>query len=300
MQQPGAILRYTIPPAEVVTKRFSGGVRVMRKLLPGCAALIAAGLCGFGGPARAADLGMGAPAPSFKAAAPIVRAYDWTGFYIGGSAGGHWGTDKITTATDVDFEGAGAGAGVDIDAHSPTSLHPQGFIAGVTGGYNLEGSGGVFGIEVDASWLGGTASRSITHFPLPVNGADVMTNSVEANFLSTVRMRWGSTFISDRSLLFITAGFAFETFKTNDQMGHNGNTLVTSVAGTTTEPGFAAGGGFEYAFTDSLSGKVEYLYASFRNVPTTIPTTGAFADSIAVAHSYTEQVARFGLNYKFW
>src|ERR1700682_5270731 len=124
----------------------------MRKLLPGSMALIALGLSI---PAMAGDLEV--PGPAYKAARPVVRAYDWTGFYIGGNAGGHWGSDKITTTTDADFEGTGAAGGAAIDATSPTTLHPKGFIGGVQAGYNIEGSGGVFGIEVDANWLGGSA-----------------------------------------------------------------------------------------------------------------------------------------------
>jgi outer membrane immunogenic protein len=227
----------------------------MRKLLPGSVALIAAGLCGMSVPALAADLGIGAP--SYKSPVPIMHAYDWTGFYVGGNAGGHWGSDKI-----------------------------------------IEGSGGVFGIEVDANWLGGTASRTLTNIS-GINASDQMTNSVQGSFLTTLRMRWGTTVISDRSLLFITAGFAFETMKTNDTMSHhNPLGVVTSVSGSTTEPGWVAGGGFEYAITDYRSAKAEYLYIAIKDVNTTIPSTGSFADSIAVTHSYTEQVARFGLNLK--
>jgi outer membrane immunogenic protein len=269
----------------------------MRKLLPGSVALIVLGLSV---PATAADMEVGAPA--YKATRPVVRAYDWTGFYVGGNAGGHWGVDKITTVTDptlvgiVGFGPAGAAA---IDAASPTTLHPTGFIGGLQAGYNLEGSGGVFGIEVDANWLGGSASRGLTNIPA-IAPLDVMTNTAQATFLSTMRMRWGTTYFSDRSLLFVTAGFAFETLKTTDTMGHFNNTVITSVSGSTTEPGLAAGGGFEYAFTDNLSAKFEYLYIAIKNPTPTIPASPGNSDSIAVNHEHSEHIGRFGLNYKFF
>jgi outer membrane immunogenic protein len=265
----------------------------MRKLLPGSVALIALGLSI---PAMAADLEVGAPA--YKATQPILRAHDWTGFYIGGNVGGHWGFDKITTSTDVDFETLGAAGGGAIDAASPVTLHPKGFIGGVQAGYNLEGSGGVFGIEVDANWLGGSAMRSLTAIPV-INPLDVMTNTTQATFLSTFRMRWGTTVLSDRSLLFVTAGFALETLKTTDTMGHFGNTIITSASSSTTSPGLVAGGGFEYAFTDNVSAKVEYLFVSVKSVGTTIPATAGNADSIAVNHDYKDNIGRFGLNFKF-
>ncbi len=264
----------------------------MRKLLPGSVTLFALGL---GIPAMAADLEVAGPA--YKAVRPVVRAYDWTGFYVGGNAGGHWGSDKITTVTDPGG-GFGPGGAAAIDAASGATLHPEGFIGGLQAGYNLEGSGGVFGIEVDANWLGGSATRTLSN--IPVVAPDAMTNAAQATFLSTLRMRWGTTVLSDRSLLFVTAGFAFETLKTTDSMGHLGNTVVTSTSNSTTEPGLAAGGGFEYAFTDNLSAKVEYLYVAVKNVGTTIPSSiGGNPDSIAVAHSYSDNIGRFGLNFRF-
>ena len=134
----------------------------------------------------------------------------------------------------------GTATGAAIDAASPATLHPEGFIGGVQAGLNLEGSGGVFGIEVDANWLGGSATRTLTNIPVITPG-DVMTNTTQASFLSTMRMRWGTTVFSDRSLFYVTAGFAFATLKTTDAMGHFGNTLITSVTGSTTQPGFDGG-----------------------------------------------------------
>jgi outer membrane immunogenic protein len=262
----------------------------MRKLLPGSVALIALGLSI---PAMAADLEVaGQP---YKAARPVMRVYDWSGFYVGGNVGGHWGTDKVTTVTDVDFEGLGPAGAFAVDAASPATLHPEGFIGGLQAGYNLEGSGGVFGIEVDANWLGGSATRTLTRIP-GVSLLDVMTNTTQATFLSTLRMRWGTTVFSDRSLFFVTGGFVFATLKTTDSMGHFG--VVTTTSGSTTQPGLAAGGGFEYAFTDNWSAKFEYLYVSVKNVGTTIPILVG-NDSIAVNHDYSDHIGRFGLNFKF-
>ena len=267
----------------------------MRKLLPGSVALVA--LC-VSIPAMAADLEVGGPGPAYKAVRPVVRSYDWSGFYIGGNVGGHWGVDKVTTVTDVDFEGRGTPAGAAIDAASPATLHPEGFIGGIQAGYSIEGSGGVFGIEVDANWLRGSATRTLTNIPVITPG-DAMTNTTQASFISTMRMRWGTTVFSDRSLFFVTAGFAFGTLKTTDTMGHFGNAVVTATTSNTTEPGLAAGGGFDYAFTDNWSARFEYLYVALKNVGTTIPGTPGLADSIAVNHDYSEHIARFGLNYKF-
>jgi outer membrane immunogenic protein len=272
----------------------------MRRLLPGSVALIALGLAsGLSIPAMAGDLEVAPLGSPYKAARPVMRIYDWSGIYIGGNVGGHRGSDKITTATDGDFEGLGAAGGTAIDAAASATLNPKGFIGGLQAGYNLEGSGGVFGIEVDANWLGGSATRTLTRIPV-INPLDVMTNTTQATFLSTLRLRWGTTAIADRALLFVTAGFSFVTLKTTDSMGHFGNTVITSTSGSSTQPGLAAGGGLEYAFTDNISAKVEYLFILVKNVGTTIPSSpGGAPDSIAVTHDFSDHVGRFGLNFKF-
>src|SRR5690242_20336216 len=108
------------------------------------------------GVASAADL----PARTYtKAPVMVAPAFNWSGFYLGGSVGGHWGNDRITTTTDTagGFGVAGAAA---IDALSPTTLKPQGFIGGVQAGYNWQVNTFLVGVEADASWLDGTATRT--------------------------------------------------------------------------------------------------------------------------------------------
>jgi hypothetical protein len=152
----------------------------------------------------------------YKAPLPVVIPFSWSGFYVGGHAGGHWGSDEISTVTDpAGFGPAGAAA---IDAFS-TALHQHGFIGGGQIGYNWSGSGGVLGIEIDASWLGGTASRTLTGIPV-INPLDALSNSTRASFLSTYRLRWGAGF--EHALFFVTAGMAVGTLKTTDTMAQVG------------------------------------------------------------------------------
>ena len=61
----------------------------MKKLLLGSVALIAI----IAGPAMAAD--MPVKAPVLKAPPPVAL-YNWSGFYVGGQAGGAWGTVNWT------------------------------------------------------------------------------------------------------------------------------------------------------------------------------------------------------------
>jgi outer membrane immunogenic protein len=279
----------------------------MRKSLQGGAALMALGLSGtlVSGAAIAGDLEIPSAVPPYKAPAPVVRLFSWEGFYIGGNAGGHWGSDKITTTTDTGWADplaapAGAGGAAAIDAASSITLHPTGGLGGLQVGYNLQGtSGNVFGVEVDFDWLSGTATRNLTGIAI-IDPRDVMTNSVQASFLSTARLRWGTTVLSDRSLFFLTAGFSFATLKTTDSMGHFGNAVITSTSNSTTEPGWVAGFGFAYAFTDFVSARVEYLHVNVKHVDTTIPATAGNADSIAVTHNWNDDILRAGIDFKLW
>src|ERR1019366_7228081 len=81
------------------------------------------GLVVLGPSALAADMA----AAVYKApAAPVL--YSWTGFYVGGNVGGHWGQDSVTTAFTPFYFGAGAAA---ADALSSTTLHPTGGAVGL-------------------------------------------------------------------------------------------------------------------------------------------------------------------------
>src|SRR5215471_5302544 len=107
-----------------------GGGVGMRKLLPECLALMALGLSGalVSSAAIAGDLEIPSAVPPYKAPAPVVRLFSWEGLYIGGNAGGHWGSDKITTTTDAGWADpfaapAGDAGSTAIDAASPVTLH---------------------------------------------------------------------------------------------------------------------------------------------------------------------------------
>ena len=65
-------------------------------------------------------------------------------------------------------------------------------------------------------------------------------------------------------------------------------------------PRGTAGGGLEYAFADNWSAKVEGLHVDLGGTyDTGIPCVGicAAATDIVVHHKYTDNIARFGINY---
>ena len=261
-------------------------------LLSGIA--VASALLVFGSQsASAADLAARLPA---KAPVYVAPPFSWTGFYIGAHAGYHWGSDRASTATNpVGWTVAGAAA---VDAITPGTVHPGGFMGGGQIGYNWQMNNFVVGIEADASYMGGTASRAVTGFAV-INPADVFTTSAESRFLATLRPRLGLAV--DRALFYVTGGLAVSNVKFTDSFGSFANTSVATISSDTTRAGWTAGVGMEYAFTDNWSVKAEYLYADFGNYTQTIPNCALCgADSeFLVTHKYTENIGRIGLNYKF-
>jgi outer membrane immunogenic protein len=274
-------------------QRPSGEVSMIRLLLSSTA--IASLL--VGGPALAADLGVKAP---IFTKAPIMPVFSWTGFYFGGNAGGHWGRDNITTtATTSGGNIGGAANAAAINLASPTTLRPQGWLAGVQVGYNVQVNRVVLGLEGDADGLGGTNSRTLL-FPGPVPPrGDALSNSTQGTFLATLRPRLGVVAF-DHGLVYVTGGLAIGTVKTTDSATLAGGAVFETTSNTMTRVGWTAGGGLEYAFADNWSAKVEGLHVDLGGTyDTGIPCVGicAAATDIVVHHKYTDNIARFGINY---
>ena len=104
----------------------------------------------------------------------------------------------------------------------------------------------VIGAEGDFDWqnLRGASASGICA-PAVIGGC-----AVASNWLATLRGRAG--FAADRVLFYITGGGAFTNIKpSTGALPHGGGS----------EPGWTAGGGIEYAFTDNWTAKFEYLYA---------------------------------------
>jgi outer membrane immunogenic protein len=262
----------------------------MKKFLFGSVAAAAL----FTAPALAADM-TPAPAPVYSKA-PMMPVFSWTGFYIGGNIGGHYGQDSTTASADpVGWLAVGAAT---INAATPGSVNPSGFEGGGQIGYNVQYGSGVFGVEADAQWLGGNATRSVTGFGAGVAPLDVFTTTTQSKWLATFRGRVGVAF--DRTLWYITGGGAYSGVNFTDSFGSFSNTSIATVSNNSGIWGWVLGGGLEWAFTNNWSVKGEYLYAYFGSVSTSIPSCAicATGSDIAVTHKYTESLARLGLNFK--
>jgi outer membrane immunogenic protein len=240
-------------------------------------------------PALAADLPSApppqAPATYVPAAPPV---YNWSGFYIGLNGGGSWLSQGNTNSTCV-------GAACVAATSTGQSLSDSGFAGGGQIGANFQSGQFVFGIEGDADYLSNKSSvTSATDFS-GIAGSSA-THVFTTDFLSTVRGRLG--FAWDRALLYGTGGLAMAEYQV--QRTQNGLGLAAPSAIQTVNNfriGWAAGAGVEYAFSDMITGRVEYLVAGLESVSDTY----TFAGATVTANSPTEYVniVRGGLNFKF-
>jgi outer membrane immunogenic protein len=215
------------------------------------------GVVALGGAAAAADLPPApAPAPYYKAPA-IVPTYDWSGFYIGINGGGGWGRSTWTTTGSFDISGG---------------------LVGGTVGYNYQMNQVVLGIEGDIDWA--DINGSVTNLGCPSATGTCTTGD---NWLGTVRGRLG--YAADRFMPYITGGAAFGDIK-GTGAGLSGI--------DTSNVGWTAGGGIEFAIAGHWTAKAEYLYVDLGNVSCGI-ACGAVTQNV----SWRSNIGRLGVNYRF-
>jgi outer membrane immunogenic protein len=245
------------------------------------AGLVAA--CSFGA-ATAADL----PASMFTKAAPAPLRPSWTGFYggvnIGGSSG-HQRSSLDDALTDARI------------LSNPLGLN--GVIGGAQIGYNWQAPNRpwVFGVEADFQGSGQKADGSFAVGGITAPGIGALPGDSIAyqdtlDWFGTLRGRLGWAMGERGNVLpYITGGLAYGqgTISGNGTVG----AMPVAFNDTKTYVGWTLGGGLEWAFWNSWSAKVEYLYADFgrgRVIPLT-PMLNLNAGRM------TDHIGRVGVNY---
>ncbi|MEH2498087.1 outer membrane immunogenic protein [Bradyrhizobium sp. AZCC 1678] len=220
--------------------------------------------------ASAADL---AARPYTKAPAPIAAVYNWTGFYIGADVGYGWGRSTGTLTNAAGFFPV------------PYSLDPSGLIGGGFVGYNWQVSNVVLGIEAD--WQAADLNESGNFL---LGGVPTYTIGTKVKDYGSVRGRLGFAF--DRWMVFGTAGAAWGRWDTSYAL-IGGVPFVT--ASTSSNVGWTAGAGVEYAFTNNWLGRVEYRYTDLGRSS----FISAATNSRELGNRVTVNDVRVGIAYKF-
>ena len=238
-----------------------------RILIAGALALAAEGQ------ALAADLPQPAPPPPRAPATYVpvpAPVFTWTGIYLGINGGYAFGDSSWTTP-----------------GLTPTgNFSTSGYLVGGTLGGNYQWGQFVLGIEGDGDWTNLNGTTFVTGGS--GCGAGCETKS---DWLATVRGRAGYAF--DRILIYGTGGAAF---------GNLQAAFGSLPFSSSTQTGWTAGGGVEFAFTPNLTAKIEYLYVDLGNQSCAQANCagGTILAPLNTTVSLTENVVRAGINYKFW
>jgi outer membrane immunogenic protein len=195
--------------------------------------------------------------PTQKAppAPPMIYApaFTWTGFYLGVNGGFAY---RAMSSSNFDNSG--------------------GDLIGGTAGYNYQIGQFVGGVEGDVNFTDTTQSGTF------FNGV----NKMSTGMMTTARVRLGLAM--DRSLFYVTGGYAGVSTRASfiDNNGVFG-------AQNQWRNGGVIGGGVEYAFTNNITGKAEYLYAPMSSA--TYFSGTPYVENSGLSMS----LARVGLNFKF-
>ncbi len=251
-----------------------------------------------------------------------AQAFNWTGFYLGANAGGLWGHSDVTSSapcTAALLGGPNAGYfctmttglanGAAVGAAGTGSLSGSGFTGGVQAGYNWQTGNAVLGLETDFDAFHFRGSQSVSaNYPVfaHVFPTDTFTvgTSVETNWLYTARARIG-WLVNPNILAYATGGLAVTRLEVANSFSDDHHPSPASGAGSNsaTKPGWALGGGLEWAFDKNWSVKVEYLYVDFGSVTVTSKIFSAqppgYSQAISTSADLTASIARVGVNYKF-
>ena len=256
--------------------------------------------------AQAADLPTRkeAPAPVF-----VPPPFTWTGFYVGVNAGGI-APSGGRGASLLDTNPATSGF---LSADFPGGLGSQsvGFLGGGQAGYNWQTGAFVLGVETDFD--GSTLSKSInntgTPFGLAAGALSSDFLSVNAktslSWLGTTRARLGFVATPDnRLMIYATGGVAYGGGSSNFSAIDATTGSIFTASPSSTRVGWVVGGGVEYAVTNNITVKGEYLYADLGSSNFTSAGNGfaaaAFPGVTVNSHfDYNASIFRAGVNYKF-
>jgi len=217
-------------------------------------------MAGVASSAFAADLPTRKGAPI---APPVYApAFTWGGLYVGINGGYAYGA-----------------------VNNSNFSSPNGGMVGGTLGYNWQFGQIVFGAEGDFDYAF-TKQSNTFGFTTAAGVAGTGANSLRTNWITTERLRLG--YAVDRALFYVTGGFAAADTHANvsDSFGNN-------FSQNNWRDGGVVGGGIEYAFTNNITAKAEYLWAPLSNQTYWSGTPYAETNHLDV------NMFRVGLNYKF-
>jgi len=249
------------------------------------------------------------PAPRHaRAATAASAAWDWSGFYVGGNAGG---AKQAFGGTSNFFQNDPKPSLANNPQSSPALSSSSG-IGGVHLGYNWLISRILLGVEGDWQWMqsGSSFCRQTDNLlpPCVDGGRGFLTIQGETRGIGTVRGRLGYTL--DRVLVYGTAGVAFAELRgaiTADcrvaGCANSGARNLSTENFSTLKTGWVVGFGAEVMLSPNWIVRSEYLHV---DVGTTTSHLNLALDNCSQgpcgaswSRSQHYDIGRVGLSYKF-
>jgi opacity protein-like surface antigen/outer membrane protease len=234
--------------------------------------------------ARAADIG--------AVAAPVAQAapWSWAGSYAGLHLGGTFASGRGALAGQPDWAWFGADPAVPARYGS----HSNGFLGGLQFGSNVQLGSWVIGVESDMSYTSLTAKLGASGTAagnLPYEAA----HRLSLDWFGTTRARLGAA-IADRMLVYVTGGLAYGRVTTATRFEVPGGSYAGS--GRDLRIGWTAGAGVEYALTDRLTAKAEYLYYDLGSTTLVGFSALPIPPQVHTRMGVNGHLVRLGLNYR--
>ena len=242
----------------------------------------------------------------------MMPAFNWSGVYGGGQAGYGWGSFDGSSA-DISYvdNGGSVDPADDITFVYPGfsgSLDSDGALGGLYGGANFAFGGVVFGLDADYTWSGMSGDVSTGDILIDgVPGGNFGDASLDVSWLAHVRGRLGYGF--DRFMVFAAGGLAVAGLDGSTSFSAPAGVAVASLNGDDSVTGWTVGGGVEWAATDSLIVRAEYLYDRFDDVSlgsyqvidtNFVPVPpGANGGSASINGDLSVNIFRVGVSWKF-
>jgi opacity protein-like surface antigen len=211
--------------------------------------------------------------PEMAIKARPAEGYDWTGPYLGASAGGTWGGTHW----------ASQGGTVEPDY--------AGYLAGGQAGYNFQTGKFVWGIEADAGASNARGGAKACPIQPPLFGCED-----DVGMLGSLTGRFGYTW--GRALFYAKGGWEYGEVTAGTNLNFVDPALGLPPApgamkSTNWENGWTAGVGMEYALTDRWSAKAEYMHYEFPQYAFTV------AQNTTANATTAGNIVRIGVNYHF-
>jgi len=170
----------------------------------------------------------------------------------------------------------------------------NGVIGGFQSGYNWQMGQWVMGMESDFQWSGQKGSTVYCGLAGTTCGVASLDASHKLPWFGTARSRLG-ILVTPSTLLYGTAGIAYGKVQSDYNLNLFGSPTA-AVNFKDVKAGWTAGAGVEFALAGNWSTKIEYLYVDLGKSQITASAGGVVA---TLDRSFTDHIARVGLNYRF-